>query len=581
MGSTGDWSWIDDELRRLGMSRTKLAHLLGVSTPAVSSWIKRRQNPSFEHLAQLAALFTGGDINRLYHRAGYKWGEALEDLAAQAAGMGVQLAPDSRDAEDLVALTLPAGSLHARDPITSLLAEESILAANALLRQANRFAELRAQATRLIARLNGGRSPLTGQMWYALADAELMLGNYTNALDAADMARRMAQGRNGAALVADSYTLSGEAWRVMGNWSEARSHCNEGSRLYLSAGLGRGEGQMWIDWNLGRIATSEGRYEEALEHFDRMAMLARELAHRSGATLQRYGVAMLADLQGDLGHALRQYSPMRRDARRDGDVYWDAMALWKLADVMRRQGELARAASMAGEAMRVYEAMNNSDMVASVAFTLAYCHIHLGQAEQARVQFVNLGAQFAQSIDKTTVRMARIGERYAKLALLAAKDDRCFDALLPLIEPDPALPRLSLRYELLEALFAAEGLRLNARAAAACDRYAAIEKQAAQHQHGLERAHALLGMSESARVLGRRDHELARQALAEYERIGAAWGRVHARVTLALLTPDQATPHLREAGRIARAPGMQDELRLIDQLLQRRPAPVPHALVFV
>jgi tetratricopeptide (TPR) repeat protein len=296
--------------------------------------------------------------------------------------------------------------------------------------------------------------------------------------------------------------------------------------------------------------------------------------------MQRYGVAMLADLQGDLGNAIRQYAPMRRDAQRDGNAYWDAMSLWKIADVLRRQGELARAASMAKEAMRAYEALSNSDMAASVAFTIGYCHIHMGQAEDARARFAGLAARFAHGIDKTTVRMARIGERFAMLALLAAQDDPCFDALLPLIEPDPGLPGLSLRYELLDALFVAEALRLNGRAMAACDRYAAIERRAVQYDHRLERAHAVLGMAESARGLGRCDHELARQALADYERIGAAWGRVHACITLALLAPDQAMPHLREASRIALTAGMQDELRLIDRLMQGQRTSVPHPLVF-
>lgn len=217
MSSKGDWSWIDGELRERGMSRTKLAHLLGITTPAVSKWVKNDQDPRFEHLAQLAALFTSGDLNRLYHRAGFNWTEALQQLDAQTRGMGIQPAHGLHSPDDLVTLQLPAEGLGATDPTTTLLTEESVLASNALLKQANRFVEMREQTIRLIARLNSSRLPLTAQMWYALADAELMLGNYTQSLDAADAARRLARGRAGTVIVADAYVISAEAWRIMGN----------------------------------------------------------------------------------------------------------------------------------------------------------------------------------------------------------------------------------------------------------------------------------------------------------------------------------------------------------------------------
>lgn len=581
MSHKGNWSWIDTELRRLGISRTKLAHLLGVSTPAVSKWIQGKQNPGFEHLAQLAALFTGGDLNRLYHRAGFNWSEALQHLDAQAAGTGVPPPSDFGDPDTFITLRLPADALHARDASTTLLTEASVLASNALLKQANRFAEMREQATHLIARLNGSRSPLTAQMWYALADAEMMLGNYAQALDAADMARRLARGPAGSTLVADAYVISAEAWRIMGNWAETRSHCNEARRLYLKAGLTHNEGQMWIDWNLGRTATSEGNYDEALEHFDRMISLVGQLGHASGAFMQRYGVAMLADLKGDLRGALQQYMPVQRDARRDGNAYWDAMAAWKIADVLRRQGEVARAASMAQQAMRTYESLDNEDMIASVTFTWGYCQIHLGRAEQARAQFARLARQLAHNIDQSTVRMARLGEGLALLARLAAQDaqdPQNFETLVPMIETDPPLCRLSLRFELLESLFTAEILRLNGRTAAAHDRYAAIARCAAKHDHQLEHAHALLGMAEAKRLLGQPDREMLYQALAIYDRIGAAWGQVHARIAQALIEPNAAAQQLQEAKRIAEASSFHADVALIERLRLSAPATTAHRL---
>ncbi|WP_169239930.1 helix-turn-helix domain-containing protein [Candidatus Roseilinea sp. NK_OTU-006] len=584
MGSTADWSWINEELRQRGMSRTKLAHLLGVSTPAVSKWIKGEQNPNYEHLPLLAALFAGGDLNRLYHRAGFRWGEMLQHLDAQARGTGIRPAATSHGQDDLVTLHFPSEALQAQDAVTATLTAESVLASNALLRQANRFAEMRDQSKRLIARLTGSRSPLTDQMWYALADAELMLGNYYDSLDAADAARRLARGAVSDVLVADAYGISAEAWRIMGNWAQARSHCNEARRLYLKAGLPHAEGQMWIDWNLGRVATSEGNYDEALEHFDRMAAMAQRLGHGGGALLQRYGVAMLADLQGKLSDTLDQYAPMQRDVHRDGNAYWDAMALWKMADVLRRQGDVVRAVSMAQQAIHIYEALDNADLVASVTFTLGYCQIHLGKAEPAREAFASVTVRSTHGVDQSTVRMARIGERFALLARTAAQDNPCFDELLPLITPDATdatLPRLNLRFELLEALFVAEAMRLNNRAAMAHDHYATIARRAAKHDHPLEHAHALLGLAEAKRMLGQPDRETPLRALAIYEGIGAAWGQVHACIAQALIEPCAASRQLQEAKRIAQACAFRDDLALIERLQTgARRTEEHHALTF-
>lgn len=337
---------------------------------------------------------------------------------------------------------------------------------------------------------------------------------------------------------------------------------------------------MWIDWNLGRVATSEGKYDEALEHFDRMAALARRLGHSSGALLQSYGVAMLADLRGDLNKALDQYTPMQRDARRDDNSYWDAMVLWKMADVLRRKGDVMRAASMAQQDMRAYQALDNDDMIASVTFTLGYCQIHLGRAEQARPTFASVAARFVRSVDQTTVRMARIGERFALLARIAAQDDPRFDELLPLIAPDATLPRLSLKFELLESLFIAEALRLNAQAAAVHDRYAAVARRAAKHDHQLEHAHALLGLAEAKWLLGQPDRETLKQALAIYERIGAAWGRVHARIAQALIEPNGAAQQLQEAKRIAQSCSFHADVALIERLLLGATDGELHALTF-
>jgi tetratricopeptide (TPR) repeat protein len=369
----------------------------------------------------------------------------------------------------------------------------------------------------------------------------------------------------------------------MGHWAETRSHCNEARRLYIKTGLPHVEGQMWIDWNLGRVATSEGNYDEALEHFDRMAAAAQRLGHGSGALTQRYGVAMLADLRGDLNKALDQYAPIQRNARRDGNAYWDAMILWKTADVLCRKGDVLRAASMAQQAMRTYEALDNGDMIASVAFTLGYCQIHLGRAEQARATFAGVAARFARSLDMTTVRMARIGERFALLARIGAQEAPHFDELLPLIAPDPTLPRLSLRFELLEALFAAEVLRLNGRETTAHDHYAAIARRAAEHDHQLEQAHALLGMAESKRLLSQPDRETLNQALEIYERIGAAWGRVHARIAQALIEPNEAAQQLQEAKRIAQACSFHADAAFIERLqlgTSVTPTQLLHTLTF-
>lgn len=584
MSSKGDWSWIDDELRRLGISRNKLANLLGISPPAVSKWIQLKQDPGYEHLAQLAAIFTHGDLNRLYLKARFNWAISLQHLDTQAKGIGVDPSfanPDT--AIELIPLHIPATSVRSNDPVTDMLVAESILASSALLRQANQFAAMRDQAMRLIKRLNGSRSHLTGQMWYALADAELMLGNYPESLEAADAARRIGrQNKSGSAFIADVYAVSGESWRIMGQPSVAREHFAEANRLYDQAGVVPfAEGRMWVAWHLGRVATSEARYDEATEHFDRARTIAQQLRHGSGMLSVRYGEVMIDDLQGNLDDALSQYGPMQRDARKDGNTYWDAMIAWKTADVLRRQGHVAQAMSMAHNAIHTYEALDNPDMVASVTFTFAYCHIHLGRIEQARAMLASVAARFTNNIDQTTVRMARIGESFALLAHVARSDTPHFDALLPLLRTEMTAPRLSLRFELLQALFAAEALRLTGHESAAHERYRAIVKQAMGHDHQLEHAHALLGLAECSRLLGRPDREMLKQAVAIYDRIGSAWGRAHARIAQWLIDPNAAAQQLHQAKQIAHAASFADDLALIERL-QNDPRPnLLHPLVFV
>jgi hypothetical protein len=72
-----------------------------------------------------------------------------------------------------------------------------------------------------------------------------------------------------------------------------------------------------------------------------------------------------------------------------------------------------------------------------------------------------------------------------------------------------------------------------------------------------------------------------KQATAIYDRIGVAWGRVHARIAQWLIEPNAASHQLQQARQIAQASSFAADVELIDKLHCDAQPNVMHPLVFV
>jgi predicted ATPase/DNA-binding CsgD family transcriptional regulator len=122
---------------------------------------------------------------------------------------------------------------------------------------------------------------------------------------------------------------------------------------------------------LGNVARGQGRYDEAAALYNDAARMFDELGFDQGVTWAEHDLAMLAAERGDLAKAERLLRDSLRRSR-DIDYSWaEAWAAWGLGSVLLRRGVVDEGSISLGEALTIYDALDDRRGVAQCLEALA------------------------------------------------------------------------------------------------------------------------------------------------------------------------------------------------------------------
>ncbi len=585
MSSKGDWSWLRTEAVRRGMTVPQLALCLGVSPQAVNYWERGRNDPDFQNILRLAILFFDGSVERLADRVGLNQVALLQDMTAQAEAMGVELPiGDVRSQTAVLPLYFPVDALISGSDSQARALYRSLAE---LLKAAGRYREWRDQTLAALRLMRGSRDPFVAQLWLDLAYADLMLGHYPEGVQAAEAARSALRPRQDLALLADTHWLSAESLRIMGDLAEARRHCEEAASLFQRAKVPANQPDLvWVLWNLGRIETASGRYDQALAHLQRTSDMAASAPLADAQALTYWATGYIHEMQGSFSAAREQYHRARQLARRLGDAYWETTVVWRLAELERKTGQIDAARTMVEPGLSAFRLLDNSNMAANLNCTIAACCLYRGEWDVAQALFREAMNVFAADSDFPMIRFAQVGTLTARLAEESQQAAPNFGSLLPEFQAIGAAAEAEYNHfvQLQERLAYAEALRLAQFCDAAQDQFAAVARVSAASGHRVEHAHALLGIAATKQSLHQADRETCIKALRMYQEAGVLPGQVQALVILALIEVLQGGPpeaYVNEAAAIARRATMKADFDWIKGLPPGQPDTRPVVLMFL
>jgi tetratricopeptide (TPR) repeat protein len=537
--SKGDWRWLRNEYKI-----SELAELLGVRRQTIDYWISGRNDPSFQNLRKLAKLVDSWE--ELERRAKVKLDFSPAESTKSYSSRGIFTARNYYD----------------------------LIKASHFLRYIGQFGKLRAQAYAALKEVAGKDKFLTARLWFEIGYAELMLGYPLDAVEAARKARRLLPQKEDSMLLADTLWFSGECLRVVGKLNQAYSSLDEARKIYtrLKARPSFYEsGPVWLEWDLGRYFAAYGRYDTALDHFKRMEKMAKNVRLSEAEVIAAWSRGDIAEMNSDFGKAIASYRYAKGLAELIGDSFWDAMALWRTAEVYRKLGQFEKSVATAETVRQNFEAIGNTRMVAKVDCVLAARCLQTGELDKAIDLYNNSIGVFTDSEDAPMERTILLGLGLIDLAYESQKPSpdyrKPFQSFLEIESNHPNIsdPYLAAYNDLAYA----EALRLAGYTEGALTRFDAVIKTSNSRGFQLEKAHALLGIAATKLLGGEADRQSCQEAFKIYQKVGSSWGQVQALIIQALIASEtgDATAHwFQQAATLARENSLFVESQLIETL---------------
>jgi tetratricopeptide (TPR) repeat protein len=124
---------------------------------------------------------------------------------------------------------------------------------------------------------------------------------------------------------------------------------------------------------LGKVALSQGHYDDALSHYEQALHLAQEIGYRIGQSIALCGLGDVAVVQNRHDEAATQYQLALPIYREMGDREGEALALVGYGRTLAWVDSPA-ASSVVEEAVRIFDAIGLPDQAAAARRHLAALH---------------------------------------------------------------------------------------------------------------------------------------------------------------------------------------------------------------
>lgn len=523
--SEGDWRWLHDVF-----NISRLAESLGVKRQVIDNWIRGRNDPDFLSTLKLAKLV--GSIEELGRRAKVK---------IEPASFG-----------DIKS--------YPRPDISNDRSYGYLISVAEHLKYTSRFEDLYAQTSAALENSAGKDKILTARLWFNKGYAQLMLGHPLDAIESVSKARKLLPSQKDSMLLADTHWLAGESLRTVGKLSEAYPHLEEAGKIYMRLGAKptlHDSGPIWLEWDLGRYFATYGKYDRALDHFERMEKMAKDIWLAEAEVIAAWSRADIAEMKSEFHKAIISYDYAKKLAELIGDNFWEAMAIWRTAEVYRKLGRFEEAVASAETVRKNFETIGNRRMVAKTDCVLAACHLQRGEPNKASDLYNGTIDIFSKAGDVPMERSILIGLGLVNLANESQKAKPDYrKPLQAFLEIDANYPNIEDPYlNVYKDLAYAETERLVGYRERALMRFHEVIKTSVTYGYQLEKAHALLGIAATKLLSGEADRERCVEAFKQYRKVGSIWGQMQALTTQALIERDLnggGVHLLQEAAAIAR-----------------------------
>ena len=553
--SKGDWYWLREEF-----NISQLAEVLGVKRQIIDNWIRGRNDPDF--LSTLKLITLVGSKEELERRANIK----------------IELSPLSK-IESSPSLRILNDRNYA-----------SLVSVAEFFKYISRFDEIYAQSSKALEEVSGKDKILTARLWFNKGYAQLMLGQPLDAIESVSKARKLLPAKEDSILLADTHWLNGECLRVVSKLSEAYPHLEEARKIYSRLNTKPNvlqSGPVWLEWDLGRYFAAYGRYDSALSYFERMEQVAKDIRLTDAEVIAAWSRADIAEMKSEFSAGIANYLYSKGIAELIGDRFWEAMALWRIAEVFRKLGKFEDAIATAKTAHQSFEAIGNKRMMAKVNCVLAACYLQTNSFNSVSDLYNNAVDIFSKAEDSPMVRSAHIGLGLLAIAQESQKPKPNYQKFLQdLMETEINYRSIDDPYlKVYKDLACAEALRLNRRPEGALTRFQDIIKTSNLYGYQLEKAHALLGIAATKLLAGEADRLSCNLALQLYQKVGSSWGQIQALIVQALIEDEMdgvSSQSLHRAAELAHNNSLFNETRIINNLtIHKSKQKEKHVLLFI
>ncbi len=211
------------------------------------------------------------------------------------------------------------------------------------------------------------------------------IGDYEEALAAAQEVVRLAQTAGDAELQASGYRHWGRILWHKGNFDEAHSQLKISLKLAQARALRALEAQCFCD--LGAIAGQRGDSVQAEAYFFQSLNISRALADRQGEGLILNNLGIVARTQGNYAQAHAYHEQSLQIRREVGHQRGESSVLNSLGIISRHQGDYAQAKDYFEQALRIMRMIGERWFECRTLNNLAMCLINLGDYSSAHAHF--------------------------------------------------------------------------------------------------------------------------------------------------------------------------------------------------
>lgn len=206
-------------------------------------------------------------------------------------------------------------------------------------------------------------------------------GEYTGAMDQAEITLTMARESGSRAMQAESLRILGVCKQELGELDSGRGFLEEALRLYQEMGDRKGEGKAAS--NLAVNMRGEHRFAEARQWYDRALATMRSVGDRRNEVMILNNLGVLSISIGDIEAGRSYLAQASVIGREVGERMLLGATLVNLSTICRIQEDFTPALSYAQQALEVFTAIGTPYGEAHAWMRIGHAQVGLGQLDEA------------------------------------------------------------------------------------------------------------------------------------------------------------------------------------------------------